>query len=305
MSLNPAKLLEQGVVIGYESVWSGEPGVDRRSDDDPTRVRSVFLNLSPKDWCQIAMREGDEYIGGCCGTTSAMQDVVNGIFRDGGHADADSMYTLGQYAKSHPDGFEDWAKEFTQAEFDERCGKWKKLKGWDKITLCWHAVRDKIKAYSHNMQPIVQDNRPDLDERREIDELYSSIHYLHYSDSGLFKPKEDKTGQHAANDALMFAKLYPGAKKLIAKLEADFTTWIGFAIVEKARPEVITHNGYGACLYNTEADVREVIKLWDRDERSEKSEREKPPPEERVSKRVLIRPVTISVKGGVVFGAPL
>lgn len=306
MPLNPKKLEEQGVRISYEEVWDGKPGVNRHSKPDKTRVRSVFLNLSPKDWCNIAMHEGDEYIGGCCGTASAMQDVVNGIFRDGGYADADALYTLGEYAKHHPDGFEDWGKKrFSQKEFDARCEKWKKLKAWDKITLCWQAVRDKIKAHSHNLQPIVQENRPDLDERREIDELHGSVHYLRYSNSGLFKPKDDDKGQHHANDVMAFAKLYPSAKKLVTKLEAEATTWSGFAIVEKARPEVITHNGYGACLYNTEADAREVIKLWDRDERSEKSERQKPLPEDRLSTKVLLRPVTISVKDGTVFGDAL
>jgi hypothetical protein len=301
--LDATKLLEQGVVITHPEVWDGEPGVDRHSDPDPSRVSCVFLNLSPQDWCQIAMCEGEDYIGGCCGTASAMQDIVNGIFRKGGYADADDLYTLGEYAKNHPDGFEDWGKKLSQEEFDARCG-WSNLGAWDKITLCWHAVRDKIKPNSHNIEPIIQENRPDLDERREIDELSRAIHYLRYSKSGLFKPQEDKS-QHVANDLLVFAKLYPSTKKLLAKLEADNTTWSGFAIVEKARPEVITHNGYGACLYNQEADAREVIRLWDRDERYEKKEREKPLPKDRLSQRVLVRPVTVSVKGGTVFGDPL
>jgi hypothetical protein len=304
MLIDPKKLVKQGVVITHPEIWDGKPGVDRHSEPDPSRVSSVYLNLSAEDWCRIAMREGGEYIGGCCGTASAMQDVVNGIFRDGGYADADELYSLGEYAKHHPDGFKDWAKPPSQKGFDKLCARWKKLKAWDKIMLCWHAVSEKVKP-SNNIEPIIQENRPDLDERREIDEMYGSIHYLRYSKSGLFRPQEDRDGQHAANDAIVFAKLYPGAKKLVAKLEAANTTWTGFAIVEKSRPDVMAHNGYGSCVYNQEADARKVIKLWDRDERREKEDRAKPLPEGRVSQRVLVRPVTISVKEGVVFGEPL
>ncbi len=303
--MDPRKLEEKGVEIRHPEIWDGEPGKDRHSKPDPTRVSSVFLNLTPEDWCRIAMHEGDEYIGGCCGTASAMQDVVNSIFREGGYADADDLYTLGEYAKHHKDGFESWWKKLSQKDFDARCEKWDTLRAWDKIELCWHAVRDKIKPHSHHIDPIVQENRPDLDERREIDELYGSIHYLRYSNSGLFKPRDDDKGQHAANDLIVFAKLYPSVRKLLAKLEAEQVTWSGFAIVEKKRPDVITHNGYGACVYNTEADAREVIKLWDRDDRSEASERKKPLPEDRTSNKILLRPVTISVKDGVVLGDPL
>ncbi len=300
--LDPKKLEENGVVITYKEIWDGKPGFDRNSTPDSTRVHVVFLNLTAGDWCRIAMHEGEEYIGGCCGTASAMQDGINGIFRDGGYADADAIYTLGEYAKSHKDGFEGWWKDVSQEQFDTRCNGWEKLTAWGKIELCWHAVKDKVKP--HSIEPAVQDNRPDLDDRREIDALYGSMHYLRYSNSGLFRPTDgDQNGQHGANDLLMFAKLYPPAKKLVAKLEANDVPWSGFAIVERARPDVICHNGYGACLYTAEADAVKVMDLWDRDERSEKSAREKPLPEDRTSQKVLLRPVTISVKDGVAWGS--
>jgi hypothetical protein len=100
------KLLKTGVTISYEGIWDGK-GADRHSEPDPSRVRSVYLGLTPADWCSIAMHEGDAYIGGCCGTASAMQDIESRalwIAEDGvckALEDAGIRYI---HAYSYPDG---------------------------------------------------------------------------------------------------------------------------------------------------------------------------------------------------------
>jgi len=292
--INHAALEANGVRIHYEENWVGEVGVDRHAEPDHSRVRSVYLGLTPKDWCAIGMHEGDSYIGGCCGTSSAIQNQINSIFREGGYADADSLYTIGQMAKTHPDGFKEWGfiGQMSQKRFDARCARWKKLAPWKKIGLSFQAVKDKIKPYSHTVQPIVQENRPDLDAKREIDQLYGCIHMLHYSSLFRRQKEGDTSGQPHANDVLTLAKMLPGTRRLLAQLEANFTSWSGVAIVEKSRPEVITHNGFGMCLYQTESDAREIMKLW-ADGRETNGES--------VADKVVLRPVTISVQKGVEF----
>ena len=48
----------------------------------------IFTAFKPPftadEWLAIAQRDGDQYIGGCCGQSGAIQDVVCGWFRDGG-----------------------------------------------------------------------------------------------------------------------------------------------------------------------------------------------------------------------------
>lgn len=298
--MNASALEARGVIISYSEVWSGEPGKDRRSEPDPTRVRSVFVNLTPADWCSVAMRDGDQYMGGCCGTMSAFQDVINGIFRDGGDADASDLYKLGHYAKAHPDGFELWNRRMTQAKFDAACGRWDELPALDKLGLVWQAVRDKVKPYSHVLEPIVQEDRPDLDETREMDELFNSLYLQRYS--SFQRGTEDKNGQHAANAVHEMAKAFPGAKKLYERLQSDFTSWSGFALVESKRPAVVCHNSFGLCLYNTREDAEEVLRLLDRDERSEKQDRSAPQKGARASELMRIRPATVSVQRGVELG---
>jgi|SRR5271155_1007734 len=263
----------------------------------PRTIHSVFLALTPRDWCSIAMRDGSSYIGGCCGTSSAIQDEVNGIFRESGYADADALYTIGARAKSHPDGFKQWGFLGTMSEkrFTERAARWKKLGPWKKIGLVYQAVKDSLRPTSTLVEPIVQEGRSDLDATREIDELYACIHMKHFA---LFlKPPEQakKSGQNHANDVHTLAKMLPGARRLVAQLEANFTSWTGVAIVEKARPEVITHNGLGLCIYNTAEDAKEVMDFWRMD-----SGRSGEAGVSLVDK-VVLRPLTISVQKGVEF----
>jgi hypothetical protein len=290
---NLEALEANGVRILYEDNWVGEVGVDRHPEPDYSRVRSVYLGLTPKDWCAIAMHEGDSYIGGCCGTSGAIQDQVNGIFREGGYADADTFYKIGQLAKTHPDGFKEWGflGTMSQKRFDARCARWKKLSPWKKIGLSFQAVKDKIKPYSSTVEPTILENRPDLDAKRAIEQLYGCIYMLRYG--SLFRGlNDDASAQRHANDVLTLAKMLPGTRALLAQLEANFTSWSGVAIVEKARPEVITYNGLGMCLYATASDARDVVALWNN--RRETNG-------DGVADKVILRPVTISVQKGVEF----
>jgi hypothetical protein len=298
MSLNPKALEARGVKIQYDEVWVGEPGKGKGRRPKPvlSKVRGVYLALTPEEWCRIAMRDGDMYMGGCCGTTSAMQDVVNGVFRDSGYANANTLCELGMYAKQHPDGFDGFNVKLSQADFDKQCRQWSKLDPWTKISLCWQAVKGKVSAGSEG-EPIVQENRPDLDEKREIDELYGALTTFRYK---IFMPREKEDdplkppkGQSHANDVLTWAKMVPGTKRLLAKLEEDFTTWSGYAVVERARPEVVCHNGYGLCLFTKEADAEELVADWRKNSRAGKGEN--------TADKVRIRAVTVSVQKGLEF----
>lgn len=287
-TIDPTKLLQySGAEISYENKWNDNDPPPRQSQKDYTRVRSIFIPLRPSEWCELCMRDGESYIGGCCGTSSAIQDIINGIFRESGYAEAQDLYDLGELTQSHPDGFEEdgFIGDLTQEEFDERTSKWDTFSPWEKIGLCYQAVKDKIRPYPSRVEPIVQENRPDLDEKREINELYGCIHYLRYA--SILQQEDDERGQKHANDIHTLAKMLPGTRRLLKKLESSLDSWTGVAIVEKDRPETICYNGYGLCLYKNKAEAKKVMALWNENQNT--------------SDKVLIRSLTISVQKGVEF----
>lgn len=287
MPLDLKALAQTSIDIAYEFLWEGE-GSDRTSRPDFNKVRCVQLGLSAQEWCDLAMRDGPHYIGGCCGTTSGLQDVINAIFRDSGYADANAMWDIGQYTKAHPDGFEaDFTVRWKQKRFDKACADWAKLDPWKKIAVAWQAVRDKV-HHSINEVPIVpKEPRPDLDEKRTIDELYGAIRFSRFS-IFRWKDADDKWKQDHAQDVKIMAQLFLGAKALIRELEGNFTEFNGFAIVEKDRPGVVVHNGLGICVYSEREGAEETIAEWAEDNKEE-------------ANLVAIRPVKISIQSGLEF----
>lgn len=293
MTMDLTALSSTRVEVAFEEIWEGEPP-NRTSRPDPSRVRAVYLGLSPKEWCSLAMREGEHYIGGCCGTTSAMQDVINGIFREGGYADGDALFSLGEYARQHPDGFEDtFTKVWPQERFDDTCKRWKALDPWEKIAVSWQAVRDKVRPYSHRVRVNAGGESPD----REIAELYDALSTSRFS-AFYAKAKGDPNKQEHGNEIVTRAKLLCGARRLIEVLKEDFTSFEGFAIVLKNDPQVVARNGYGMCLYATEAHARELVATWGKTETPYEKSRHGG---EAATDRVHIRPVRVSVQEGLTF----
>jgi hypothetical protein len=54
-------------------------------------ITDVLLPLTDAEWCACCMRDRDMYMGGCCGKTSAAQDILNNIFRNNGWAEAEKL----------------------------------------------------------------------------------------------------------------------------------------------------------------------------------------------------------------------
>src|SRR4051794_23424452 len=92
-------------------------------DSVPDTVERVHFPWTDSDWCYVAMRERDGYVGGCCGNMSLLQDHINGVFRDGGYADSHDLLTIGQLARDH-DGFDDFAP-MDDDQFIAAVARWK------------------------------------------------------------------------------------------------------------------------------------------------------------------------------------
>jgi hypothetical protein len=248
----------RGVRILYEDKWLGTPGgPDWRSESDPTRVRSVHIPLTPEEWCSVVMREtGEEYIGGCCGNASEIQSTVIAIFHEGGYADADALYKLGEQVRTHPDGFEHggFFVDFDQKTFDEQCARWDELRVWDKLGLCYRAVADRILPYRSTVEPRV--------EKDPLEALVHSTNLLSFWSMLSTDGKDTKTGQRHANRTLTIAKMLPGTRKLLEILESNLHTWSGVAIVRSPEPTEVCSNGFGLCFYDSREHAEDVLRTW-------------------------------------------
>jgi hypothetical protein len=276
-----------GVQIGHETVWKGEVP-NRYSEENPESVQGAELPLSEHDWCQIAMNEGEHYTGGCCGTSSAMQDIINGAFRDSGYLDNAALLKLGQLAQSHGDYGPLSELELTDEQFQSYLDRFDTLDPWDKIGVVFQACAPYLQPRSHEM-PLL--GRPDLDEHKSIQALENVLYQLSWND---FRLDDDPTKQHLANRMVLFARGLGPARQFLKKLEDTLEPFEGYAIMERGTDKVLV-NGYGLCLYADEAEPAKVIESWRRAEEDEDQEDRK----QGLPERAEIVPVRVTVEDGV------
>ena len=131
-------LRKVGVAINHDEEWVGEVGKGRHPVTLPETVKSVWLPLSPEEWCSIAMREGDNYMGGCCGNMGALQDTINEVFRDSGTVENPTLLGIGELARDH-DGFDEFSP-LSDDEFFDLVSRWDKLGPWGKIGVVYNGV---------------------------------------------------------------------------------------------------------------------------------------------------------------------
>jgi hypothetical protein len=243
------------------------------------RVTHVHVQFTPQEWCDLAMREGRWYIGGCCGTTGAMQDIVNAMFRDSGHLRSGDLIELADLAISH-DGFDEFGP-MTDEQFDAAVTAWqdRRLDPYAKLGVIFNSVRDLLVPDSL-ARPRDETLRDPQD--AAINTLANTLRTLSWSD--LFRDDTETDGQHQANQHLARAKALPLARQLIAALETNPDQFSGFAIVAPSTDRVLS-NGRGSCVYSDHQAAEDMVALW--------AKQDDPPEME-------IVPVTVSVDDGLV-----
>jgi len=140
------KLLESlGSKVSREYEYRTNKKTGKRNRVELNVINSVFIPLAAEEWCSIAMNDGDNYLGGCCGTMSAIQDIISGAFRFGsGHIKTKDLVELAGLALTHDPftkhvGFEPVSLDDKAAEFKDN---WKNYSPWDKIACLWQIVRE-------------------------------------------------------------------------------------------------------------------------------------------------------------------
>lgn len=145
--------LEWDFTLEYE--YRGKPG--DRKEFKLELFDAVQIPLTPEEWCRLCMRDSSEYVGGCCGNMSAVQDVLNEWFREGGWVKVHELVDLGEAMRDHGD---DDFKDVDSSDLNGKVGDFLNIKksqelnlsAWSKIALLYHAGATHSPAVGHRLR---------------------------------------------------------------------------------------------------------------------------------------------------------
>lgn len=261
----------------------------------PIRVfKGVDLPLTPEDWCQLCMVEGDYYVGGCCGAMSHLQDLVNHVFRfDSGWITTDRLEEMALCIIDHGDfaGIPFETDKPVEDLVAEAKANWDECDPWDRIALCWHLVKDHHapeipRAYGNHLSEI----------DKSIATLSHGLSALSWDH--LFKDKQPPNSQRRVNRTHLLHRMLPALKTLVEGVrDLDYGPVDGFALIDKEKgDEAIATNGYGLCIVETQEEVDKLLGLWKRQQEEYEVQERKD-----IDSVIGVRRVRVSLENGVEF----
>lgn len=286
-----SKILEKlGVKFATEEDW--RPKEPPRSPHPLPLFRKIHLPFSPEEWCNLAMSEGRDYVGGCCGSSSAMQDIINHVFRfESGWIDAKDLADLMNLQFQHNNEGDEVRNSDDLGDLKLIVKNWKKLSSWQKIAVIWYLIKD---CYV-----------PDMPAPREVNEVKDAIHIsqrcLEFMDfHEFFHHDNAPESQTRAGKLMNLYRLIPALKTVWEKVGELKPPPLdeAFAMVSKERSGEILSNGFGLCVFTTRDEAEKLLELWRKDQalREDKRDDEKP-----IDEVIGIRRVRISVEKGLEF----
>lgn len=286
-SLDEAPLAKLGVKIAYCQEWVGEPP-NRHPETRNDAIDNVTLPFSPETWWRISSRDGDCYIGPCCGTTGAMQDIVCGMYRDSGHVASTELIRLAELARDH-EGFESWHKELSQEEFEARLAVWETLDPWEQLGLIYQGTRAKLRD-SDFRGTVPSQFRKVSDEKRAMWDLEHGLRIMAHEDmfSQVTNSSESSRAQQHATNLMLLARIIPACNIVHAYLSKVDDVFEGFAVCSKDKPDEVMHNGLGMCIYGKQKHVDELLEQWKKSD-------------EKVIGKLIVRRVRVTSKDGLSF----
>jgi hypothetical protein len=277
------ELSELGIDVSFERVWVGTPGADRHWENDRTKIESVTFNFTPDEWSRLVVCDGDEYIGPCCGTTGAMQDIICGVHRAGGAIQCYEFKELGFLGASH-DGMEWWSEPVTKEALDERIAERDGLSLWDRIGVAYQACSSFMRESS------VSKSKPtpaDLESGDGVlNVVRNGLRLLHWGDvigrpEGTGPKFDADRFQAHANRQVLVSRVIPAARKLVETLEREAGEPIdAVCLVQRDNVDVPLQNGYGLTVYKDAEQVRVLFGTVE---------------------KILIRPCRVSMERGLEF----
>lgn len=287
------------IQYSQDQEWRGEVGPDRKPH--PVEVfQRVRLPLSPMEWLSVCMTDGSNYVGGCCGAMSALQDRINHVFRfDSGWASGRDLAEMAQIIVDHGDFETDipWGKPDKPIEKIAAKAPMGTLDPWSKIALCWHLIDG---FYSGEVPHASHPKRTEIQRATYV--LGNAMHYLSMCDLFESNPVKAPDSQERANRAALLARVLPALKLLSDNIDKlDLGPVEGWALIdiEKGSESVAT-NGFGYCIYAERKEAEDLYQTWLR----EAEEYEEVEQKKHLVDHLRIRPVKVTAAEGIVFTGP-
>jgi hypothetical protein len=242
----------------------GKQGTDKRHKFDIELFSNIKLPFSPLEWCQLCMKDGFHYMGGCCGTCSAIQDIVEQSFRfESGWISVHHLAEIAGLWESHgEDGKVIFSKEPKKLYL--KAFKAGFLTPWEKMALIWHIIKD-------YQNPRVPDGFGDHMQPADaaVSLLGRALQHLSIArsfDSAEQNKLEGAGSQKEAQYLITLSRVIPALHTLNEQItELAPPPFEGFALIEKKakfRPEAICSNGMGLCIYRTQEEVDKTLAIW-------------------------------------------
>jgi hypothetical protein len=217
-------LKKLGVKYIQDYEYRGKP--PNREEFQIPLITYVNFNFTKIEWFEVASNEGKGYIGGCCGQTSAAQDLISKWFRfDSTGIPVRELEELAYIMKSH-DGVEEIDPELPRITFAgldrpveevvEICApKWKQMWPLDRMALVWHIIKDVCKT-----KPV---HVGKTKERSEVERAISMAEIcLRYFWLKPLHPNNDKTkSQDRAGDTIRMFRLLPALKTITDHMASE------------------------------------------------------------------------------------
>jgi hypothetical protein len=298
-----------GVSFYTEYEYRGEPGKGREPVSLPFFTK-VDPCLRPLDWYHIASREGDSYIGGCCGNYSAIQDIVCGWFRMEARSVpiqelsevADGMNRhdgQSSYFAQEPWEWDVWGNAgakvtdwdslvaFLKEENDEGTN-WIALAPWYKLSVIWHLVKDN---WVPPQPGAIRRDYGEVDEAIAIvDSIATGISW-HRTFSDLSEGSVTPQDQLQRAEAL--ARFIPALRVLTDNIERlDLGDFEGVVLIDLEKgEEAICQNGYGYCVYGQRAEADRIVGIWKKNWEAREDAKKAP-----IEERFALRTIRVSMK---------
>lgn len=230
----------------------------------------VDFGWSLEDWASLTRREGYDYVGGCCGAMSCVQDIVNQWWRANDFIRINEIYEVVRAMNQHEGGDKTdslWQYALTSQVPDtitKLLNSKSELEPWDRVALAWHMLKDFV--------DLTYDLSGPREDRTEVEQavatLSQSAHYLHLC--SLFRNNDSTEAQRLndrANTILQVARMRPLLMTVLSNLEHLAGDPVdGFAIEEKCadftenQKWAICHNTFGIAVFPTEEEAANILR---------------------------------------------
>lgn len=293
LNVSLANLKRLGVEVSLDEEWRGTPGVDR-APHTVNVIGNIRLPFTAAEWCSLCQREGADYIGGCCGSASHLQDTLNSWFRDGGYIHPSALAEFAEMCKLH-DGAE---SRFASVPdllpiIESGCLDVGNVdrNPWDVLAAVWHLCAGhflprstKPAAYGDHLSP--------TEKAISLVENFCWAFCWNRILSG------DDTPQSKANRALAVHRFLPALKVLTETAYQLYPgPFAGFAVIDNEQgPNAIAKTRMGYALYESEDSIKQLFVEWDSLAAEYKETKH-----EAAATKFSIRPVRVTLDEGIVF----